>query len=578
MANVYDWYFEQTVTEAEMDEAFANLETATHNLVADQGYSGVYTGLGVVEATVPDLTVDVAAGTAYDQTGQRISIPTLQNLDVSVDSNASSTAVTTGGNEKWVSVFVKFKRALSDQRFDGNGSPVFFRRDESFEFEVVQGAEAVIPTATRPALISDGLLIADIRLINAQTQIMDTDIESDDTATDPNSRFQYAFNLTASSPATVRVGPLPTAMQAILTELNNHIADVGNAHAGGSIDFDASNLPIPAAWSATAAATDMQSAIDGVVDDLDQATGVTGAELVGYDATALPVPAAFSATAAATDVRAAIDGIVDDLAQATGVDGSTLVGHDGSSTSSPSFTLSATAVNVNEALEFLKEDLDDATGDDGASRVGYDDAAEDITASNVADALDDLSSGWGKLDRTNTWSAQQTHSAELQTDALLDVNGNVHFGSTVWTKHDPAHNFSDADLTKHEFSVQEVSAVSGTDTDITLDFNTAAAAGIIEGMAMVWEDNLNDSFFCVSFKVPFTKLASSSYQIDSSTDFFVETGGASSESNQGGSPTGGTFDIVTTTNTLILRFDHISATVTKNFLVKWEKLTCALNQ
>lgn len=252
MANLFDWFFEQLVTSAEMDEAFGNLEIADQQFVSDQDYFGVYNGLGVTQQTVPDLTVQVAVGTAYDQSGQRVRIPSIQNLDLSVDSNSSSTAVVGPGNSKWVSVFVRFTRSLSDQRFDGNGSPVFFRRDESFEFVVTQGAEAVTPS--RPALQSDAILIADVLLSFGTTQITDALIESEDVATDPTSRFQFAFNLTGSSPAEIRVGPLPDAMQAILTELNNHIAQVGAAH-----DLDAIT------WDGTTA-RDSIGALDGLAD------------------------------------------------------------------------------------------------------------------------------------------------------------------------------------------------------------------------------------------------------------------------------------------------------------------------
>lgn len=285
MANLLDFYFEQLVTEGDMDQLQANLEFADHRIMADQGYEGIVQNFGVVEHNpTPDLTVDIAGpGIAYDQEGQRINMPTSQTLDVSVDSNSNSTAVVGGGNEKWVSVFVRFTRNESDLRFDGNGVPVFFSQAESFEFVVVQGAEAAAGTAVRPSLLSDGLLIADILLDFGKTQIFDADIESEDVVTDPTSRFQFIFNLTASAPAEVRVGPLPDAMQAVLTELNNHIADLSNAHDADTIGFDPLSLPIPAAWSALAAASNVQEAIDAIVDDLTQFTATSGAGLVGFD-------------------------------------------------------------------------------------------------------------------------------------------------------------------------------------------------------------------------------------------------------------------------------------------------------
>src|SRR5687768_2193032 len=126
MANKLDFYFEQLVTESDMDTLQANLELADHQLMLDQGYTGIVYGFDVTEHNpVADLTVDIAGpGVAYDQEGQRIRLPASTNLDLSTDSNASPTAVVGGANEKWVSVFVQFERVPSDLRFDGNGLPV----------------------------------------------------------------------------------------------------------------------------------------------------------------------------------------------------------------------------------------------------------------------------------------------------------------------------------------------------------------------------------------------------------------------------------------------------------------------
>ena len=116
MANRKDYYFRQRVTEAELDVGFADLEDAAHNLAADLGFVGVLANAVVSQhAPVPDLTVDVSGpGSILDQLGQRIFFSALQNVNVAQDDNGVSTAVATAGNEKVVSVFAKFDRALSD--------------------------------------------------------------------------------------------------------------------------------------------------------------------------------------------------------------------------------------------------------------------------------------------------------------------------------------------------------------------------------------------------------------------------------------------------------------------------------
>lgn len=516
---MFDWFYKQLVTSDDLDEAFANLEEADHNLVADQGYFGVYNGMGVTQQTVPDLTVRVAPGDAYDQQGRRVSIPNVQNVDLSVDSNAASTAVSTPGNEKWVSLFVRFARSLSDQRFDGDANPVFFRRDESFEFLVTQGAEAPIGTATRPSLESDALLIADVLLVNAQTQITDADIESDDVATDPDSRFEFAFNLTASSPAQIRVGPIPDAMQAILTELNNHIADVANAHDASAVGFDETNLPIPVAWSATATANDVQAALDGIVADLGQTTGTTGSELVGYDASA--VPAGLSALAASTELQGALDGLVDDLAQDTGTTGAANIGHDGPGGSTWADSSALAAQTVAAAIDGIIDALADGSGPDGAGRIGYDPSgATNLTSINVADALDELDSEKGGLATNNVWTGTSEYqnglsvtggSVALGTDAnpvSTTINGaNLAWHDTQLEVNGFGRAGSEADWVFAQNAIQNL-ADSGDGAQVMFDLVSGLVdgeVGVIKMELFGWSDSDPDDRFKETWEVMFRK-------------------------------------------------------------------------
>jgi hypothetical protein len=287
MSNLLDFYFLQLVQESDMDDLQLNLETSQRQLFTDQQYSGIASGYGVVQhAPTPDFTVDVAGpGIAYDDNGRRIFLPAPVNLDVSLDSQGAPTAVVNPGNEKWISVFTQFERNPSDTRFDGNGLPVNFRQDEGQKFVVVQGAEALAGTAAKPSILPDAKLIGDILVEFGTTQIVDgasdtavPRIESADVAGKPLTRFPFMFNLTASSPAQVRVGPLPTAMQAILTELNNHISGVSNAHPADAI----STTNTAPGWTDLAAATEVQASLDAVPSDLARTDNTTeGAGLVG---------------------------------------------------------------------------------------------------------------------------------------------------------------------------------------------------------------------------------------------------------------------------------------------------------
>lgn len=222
MADRHDYYFRQPVTEAELDEGFAWLEQADWDLIVDQGLDGITSGFGVSEDSgTPDLTVDVAAGTAYSHDGERINVVGSQDVDLSVDDLAVSTAVGSGGNEKWVSLFVEFDRVLGDARIDGASLTVYFDRLESYSFSVVQGVEAGAGLATRPALDPAKVLLCDVLLTFGQTQILNADINTDrrETRAFASSAFAYgggpAWADGTTNPATTVEGQLDK----IITEL-----------------------------------------------------------------------------------------------------------------------------------------------------------------------------------------------------------------------------------------------------------------------------------------------------------------------------------------------------------------------
>lgn len=170
-----DTFYRQKLTDTEMDELFDLAENADRAISLDNSLTGVHSGEVVSQATVPDLTVQVSAGVATDKLGRRLLIPGPQSPNCAVDENALTTAVTTPGNQKFLSVFLRFTRAESDPRTDGNGDTIQYVQDESFAIRVVQGVEA-LPDAPRPALDPEDILLADIRLAFGQTQIFDADI------------------------------------------------------------------------------------------------------------------------------------------------------------------------------------------------------------------------------------------------------------------------------------------------------------------------------------------------------------------------------------------------------------------
>jgi len=225
MAQRYDYYFRQKVTEAELDAGFDGLETADFNLVVDHHDYGVAIGAAVAQQASPNLTVQISGpAVAYDKSGRRMAFATTQNLDVSVDDSSVTTAVAGGGNEKWISVFLEFDRALSDPRIDGNSIGVFFNRAESFQFSVVQGAEAGTGLAVRPTLDSTKILLADVKRTFGDTSITTAQIST--------TRREDVVRQTGTYYGVV-AGSARDAAISVLTGLNSLFAALA-AQTGGS--------------------------------------------------------------------------------------------------------------------------------------------------------------------------------------------------------------------------------------------------------------------------------------------------------------------------------------------------------
>lgn len=273
MANRRDFFFRQRVTEAELDEAFTEIEKASQNLAADLGVVGIVANAAVSQhGPVADLSVDVSGpGMAFDSSGQRIFFSALQNVSVATDDGGISTAVSTTGQEKIVSLFLKFDRALSDPRVDGNSLTVFFRRDESFKFLVVQGAQASAGSAVPPALRSDAVLLADVYRAFGQTQILSNNIVT--------TRRQDAYTA-AGTLRSFRRGRAIEALTDLLTFYNAHALGTADRHTASAIDFSGSGN-----WAdgTTNPSGNVESQLDKIVSDL---AATTGAPKIGTAATA----------------------------------------------------------------------------------------------------------------------------------------------------------------------------------------------------------------------------------------------------------------------------------------------------
>lgn len=203
-------FFEQRVSQADVDEWFDDTEAAIWNLMKDAlGFGFLSGGVVVQHSPTADLTADVGTFLGYDQLGRRVYLPSGSAPEVvncAVDEVAASTAVITPGNEKTLALFVEFDRALSDPRLDGNGVTVFYQVDEAIKVNVVQSAEATVGNSVPPPLRSNQILIADVVLIFGQTQILNADIDQSRKEDFSFSAFLHGVNHTELGP-----DPVPNA-------------------------------------------------------------------------------------------------------------------------------------------------------------------------------------------------------------------------------------------------------------------------------------------------------------------------------------------------------------------------------
>jgi hypothetical protein len=347
MASRRDYYFRQKVTEAELDAGFNGLEQADFNLAIDHELTGITTGLTVSEAAAPDLTVDVALGTAYSKQGERIRVSGTQNVDCSQDDSGTPTTVAVPGNTKVVSVFIEFDRSLSDPRIDGNSLTVYFQRDESYNFSVIQGAEALIGTEVPPSLDSGKLLLADIRIENGTAQILNAHAVGAYDQID-TTRREDAFKFTGGAVEIVE-GSAHDAFDALLTGLNNHIDGLANVHPADEVSFvDSATWRDGTTLGGATVVDDVQEAIDAVVTDLAlQGSGNDGGLKVGkyqsgtwHDGTRL----------ATGSLSSQIDAIVSGLAAIAGNGGGDKVGLPARSSGSETLTAGSIYDQVGELL------------------------------------------------------------------------------------------------------------------------------------------------------------------------------------------------------------------------------------
>lgn len=354
--NLRDWYFQQRVSQAAMDEAFEWAEDADLAVATDHGLTGIISGLAPDETIPASMNILLSGpGLATDKLGRRTAIAdTAPLVDCSVDEYGVNTAVQGAANQKWISVFVGFERTYSDPEIDGNGLEVQTRRWESAHLFVRQAAEnaAIDPPILVP-LLTDALLVCDVQLLFLQTAIPASSISVD--------RREDWLHIDTGTFGLITAGTPQEAIEAVWDEL----AIIGVSGGSwsptqtwfGSIALAGSSPPVTTVseglnaiiydlkrttgasrvgvaiqagtylnWGATSIAGALTAVAASVNGHIGGAAPYHPASAVSFDDTAWQT--AWGETFAYTDVQAAINGLVTLLDATTATTGADRIGND----------------------------------------------------------------------------------------------------------------------------------------------------------------------------------------------------------------------------------------------------------
>lgn len=292
MSDRRDYYYRQKVLEDELDAGFQGLESAERALSSDLNFNartppaekadfgGIVWGL---EASLGGgLDITIASGVAYGEAGIRVHLPTSTNVTLSNEGDTQIGQGGTGdgaaialasGQEAWVTVFLRFDRALSDQRYDGYDNLVYFVRDESFYFTLEMGTSRTIGSLTsgdKPARKQYYTLLADAHIKNTGSGVF---IDSLDVDPDTQ-RTEWYFNYVASN---LKYGNPASAIRAKtnIRDVAAAMLEMYNDHAAGLID---KHQAVDILWTAAqtwadgegVSATDVYNALNEIISDLAQ--------------------------------------------------------------------------------------------------------------------------------------------------------------------------------------------------------------------------------------------------------------------------------------------------------------------
>lgn len=400
-----------------LNRSFDRVEASANERVLDLITRGVVTGLTVVQNGTPNMTVKVNVGVAYDQTGQRIEVPSQQTVDPLTDYQLNAIALPDSGKEKYSSIYLKFKRQNLESAQDGNSVQYYESELEYFELRVRGGAQANAGTATPRALQGDEILLADILLVNAMTTILDASIDMDTrrqtvvgvgAVDETNIQHTNGAELFADAIVPPADSDLRTWLRQLVTDLGKTTATAGAARIG--------NVAI-GSWADSvlaASAGGIGGQLVAVITALASSAGTAkiGGAAISQSPTSL---SAGTLLAQVTALLTAINARVT-LAQLAASTGSALVGGAATSQSPTSLSADTVAAQLIALLTAINARARIASAETITAKYTFDLAAPGTGLETASDTTADLN-GPVNLDGAVTQTAAFTKSGAGATTA-----------------------------------------------------------------------------------------------------------------------------------------------------------------
>jgi hypothetical protein len=216
--NDANWYTELAERNAHVD---AGLVGVLWGLVVGQHYTGTF--------ATPNLSVDVSLGAARDDAGWRLPVDVIANVLCDVDHLGAATAVA-AGHHRALSIFVQFEDQASEVHSIKSGGNAYRIHDDGVELLVYMGAETLLANPLDlPPLMAGYVLLADVTLVNGQTQIVPGDIST-------ARRQDLLGDASPATPNSVRGFSPKAAILAILGWFNTLLANLASIGAGTTDD------------------------------------------------------------------------------------------------------------------------------------------------------------------------------------------------------------------------------------------------------------------------------------------------------------------------------------------------------